>query len=173
MHLDVHSFYFSVQDWFVEFQAERERLQSERQAERERLQSERERQIYGCNAILWDVKIQILHTLFGSGIRQFISQKANEIGITGNIRRTSHSYVSLRYEGNQAQMALFESFLGQNNSRLYEVEMKSSTSIYSRSIGFTTLTNTHIRCDRNEDSNGHEWEKKSSSVGSDTEVSRF
>ena len=168
MHLDVHSFYFSVQDWYVEFQAERERLQaererlqSERQAERERLQSERERQIYGCNANLLNVKILLLRSLFDFGIRQFISQKAIEIGITGNIRRTSHSHVSLRYEGNQAQMALFESFLQQYHSRLFDVEMTSSTIVFSRSRGFTILTNMHIRCDRNEDSNGDEWEKKS------------
>ena len=126
--------------------------------------------IYSQEFVLDKVRLSVVNFVFGCGIRQYLCEIANRLNITGFTRRINHSHVRVRVEGTIAQLSQFKAILMEQCERRMFDSLIANSAVHlvtGRNYNnFAILRNEHNNCDRNPPSNGEEWEKKSSSVGS-------
>ena len=162
-----------VPSWIMEMRQLLDQIQERHQQEEQRLQQS----IYSQEFILHGVNISVANFMFDTGIRRYLREEATRLGIRGFTRRMHHGYIRIQAEGTTDQLRRFRTLLGDHLRRgLYE-NMEAHAPVHLTDghmyENFIIMPNEHIRCDRNDHSNGDEWEKKSSSVGSSNTVLNF
>jgi hypothetical protein len=105
------------------------------------------------------------------GIRMYPLMKATQMGITGFVYCDYHDHVVVRYDGNRAQISQFSKSLDDLVSKGVcddIIHLIPETTLERREFGdFRIKSNAHGRCANNPKSEGEQWERKSSSVGSE------
>ncbi len=134
------------------------------------LRSEQQQRLYSRNVMLSNVNVALEGFVFENGIRHYLRGEAIRLGLRGYVRRTHHTHVEVRFDGTRAQLLQFQDILKRLSGQHICDEPVTVESVLNNGhvcAEFTILSNTHVRCAINPRSDGAQWEKKSSSVGSD------
>ena len=156
-----------------------------RQLEEQR--NQRQSRLFSRQAFVQEVNVSLMNFVLDTannheedgGFRQYLVRRATDIGVTGYVRRNFHNHLIVRYDGNAEQVGRFKAVLDSLLRHGICGEIIPDTE-FVKDFGepemsdFSIKSNVHRRCAVNPLSNGGQWEKQSSSVGSGGhEVSRF
>lgn len=140
---------------------------------RSRLEEKRQQQIrlFSRNVYLNHVNVALENFALPGGIRKYLLDKATSIGVRGFVRRVVHHQVYVRFDGTVQQIKQFQAELEKlKDSTVCE---SLDTSLDVELLNGHVLNNFEIRmndrrhCFNNPNSDGANWEKLSSSAGSD------
>ena len=158
--------------WFEDFGRIREQQRQQEQLREQERQQERLREqqrLFRRTILISNVNITLESFALPNGIRSYLKNEADRLTQRGFVRRTHHSNVEVVCDGTRPQLNAFLDVLRMLHSQTVVESLTIGTAfeqddhVYSE---FSIQTNSHIRCDKNPKSNGEQWEKKSSSVGS-------
>lgn len=115
--------------------------------------------------------------VLSEGIRQYIFQRANTIGVRGFVRRVSRQQLLIRAEGTLQQLESLQLVLDELEKRtvIERMEIQEEVPIgpHLLSRDFKIERNERKHCEINPNSNGDEWENRTASSRSDLEAARF